>query len=242
MSIATINNEATMTLKEITDLLEVEHNKAMRIVSKMTESQGFGQVEKMATCIEIGNGAKRDIQTYRLNRRQSMAVSARLNTDLLMKVIDRLDELESSKQTALPQTYAEALRMLAVEVEEKSILATENENQRHSLENKDKLIIASNQASIKAGEILVREFSKSIDFIEVGQNKMYEWLKEQGYIMASKEPYQRYVKLGWFTWKPSKEEINGEYRYTLRITPRGKVSLTKRYWDYIERLEMDEAA
>jgi len=144
-------------------------------------------------------------------------------------------EKKSQQTFAIPQSYSEALALAAEQ-------ARKIEQQQRSLENKDKLIMASNEASIKAGEILVREFAKSIDFIEVGQNKMFKWLRDQNYIMENKEPYQRYVQLGWFTWKPSDKEINGEYRYTLRITPRGKVSLTKRYWDWLEAHEMDAAA
>jgi len=106
MNYPAIQTEATMTLKEITDLLEVEHNKAMRVVSKMAQTDGFGTVEKIAT---VYNSKGQTIQTYKLNRRQSMAVSAKLNTGLLMKVIDRLDELERAQQPAfaMPQTYAE---------------------------------------------------------------------------------------------------------------------------------------
>ncbi|MDX8383588.1 MAG: hypothetical protein R8M45_05865, partial [Ghiorsea sp.] len=102
-------DETTMTLKEITDLLEVEHNKAMKTVDRMTDSQGFGTVAKTST---VYNEHGQTIETYILNRRQSMAVSARLNTDLLMKVIDRLDELEQNKP-ALPVDYSSALRALA---------------------------------------------------------------------------------------------------------------------------------
>jgi len=131
----------------------------------------------------------------------------------------------------VPQSYADALELAAKKIREceaKDIV----------IANKDRLIMASNEASIKAGEILVREFAKSIDFIDVGQNKMYEWLRASKFLMQNNEPYQHYVDFGWFTWKPSEKEINGEYRYTVRITPRGKVMLTKRYMDYVENREL----
>jgi len=224
------NTEATMTLKEITDLLEVRHNDAMKTVAKMAESEGFGAITKISYMLEIGNGAKRNIQTYQLNRRQSMAVSARLNTTLLMKVIDRLDELENKLANhgyAIPQTYSEALALASEQ-------AKQIEMQQKSIEQKDKYIVASNEASVKAGEILVREFAKSLDFVKVGQNKIYEWLREAGYIMESREPYQRFVTIGYFTWKPSEEKYGGKVRYTLRITPRGKVKLAAKYLEYLE--------
>ena len=46
--ISTITQQ-TMTLKEITDLLSVQHSKAMVIVEKMTEEPKFGTVSKLDT-------------------------------------------------------------------------------------------------------------------------------------------------------------------------------------------------
>jgi len=39
----------TMTLKEITDLLEVRHNNAMIAVEKMAESPDFGTIQKTSS-------------------------------------------------------------------------------------------------------------------------------------------------------------------------------------------------
>ncbi|MDQ6988476.1 MAG: antA/AntB antirepressor family protein [Mariprofundaceae bacterium] len=139
-------------------------------------------------------------------------------------------------QAALPQDYSQALRMLADEVESKKVLAMENEQQRHTIQAKDKYIVVSNEASIKAGEIKVSEFCKSHDFIDIGQNKMYTWLRDKGFLFqGSREPIQKYVNLGWFTWKPSQEKHGGKFRSCLRITPRGKVKLASLYMDSMEQ-------
>lgn len=87
----------TMTLKEITDLLSVRHDKAMKIVEKMAEDQSFGSVSKMDSQYVSGKGRTETIKTYALNKRQSIAVASRLNTALLMRVIDRWQELEQKE-------------------------------------------------------------------------------------------------------------------------------------------------
>jgi len=102
------SSKQTMTLKEITDLLDVEHNKAMKTVAKMAEITDFGTVEKVAT---VYNVKGQTIETYKLDKRQSVAVSAKLNTSLLMRVIDRWQELEKSNPK-LPVNYIEALTAL----------------------------------------------------------------------------------------------------------------------------------
>ena len=97
----TICNNTMMTLKEITDLLDVQHSKAMLKVEKMSADPEFGTLSKTDT---VYNSQGQTVETYILDKRQSMAVAAVLNTALLMRVIDRWQELESAVQTpaALP--------------------------------------------------------------------------------------------------------------------------------------------
>jgi len=50
-----------------------------------------------------------------------------------------------------------------------------NQLNKEIIKSKDQLIIASNEASIKAGDIKVSEFCKSTDIIDLGRNQMYDW-------------------------------------------------------------------
>ena len=108
-NLAIANATLTMTLKEITDLLNVEHNKAMNKVEKMAEDPEFGTVAKTST---VYNDKGQTIQTYQLDKRQSIAVASRLNTALLMRIIDRWQELENQSKPSMPTTYIAALEAL----------------------------------------------------------------------------------------------------------------------------------
>ena len=112
------NATLTMTLKEITDLLNVEHNKAMNKVEKMAEDPEFGTVAKTST---VYNDKGQTIQTYQLNKRQSIAVASRLNTALLMRIIDRWQELENQSKPAMPTTYIAALEALVASEKAKEL-------------------------------------------------------------------------------------------------------------------------
>lgn len=106
-------SESKMSLKEITDLIGVRHDKACLKVLSMAEEPEFGTVSIMDI---VYNDKGQTIQTYMLDKRQSVAVAARLNTALLMRVIDRWQELESKQavpQFNIPQTLPEALRLAA---------------------------------------------------------------------------------------------------------------------------------
>ena len=117
-NLAIANATLTMTLKEITDLLNVEHNKAMNKVEKMAEDPEFGTVAKTST---VYNDKGQTIQTYQLNKRQSIAVASRLNTALLMRIIDRWQELENQSKPAMPTTYIAALEALVASEKAKEL-------------------------------------------------------------------------------------------------------------------------
>ena len=83
-----------MSLKEITDLIGVRHDKACLKVLSMAEEPEFGTVSIIDI---VYNDKGQTVQTYMLDRRQSIAVAARLNTALMMRVIDRWQALESKQ-------------------------------------------------------------------------------------------------------------------------------------------------
>lgn len=65
-----------MALKEITDLLEIRHNDAMSIVTKMATDPEFGSLRKSRSPVFNSVGVKtKDIDTYELDKRQSIALA-----------------------------------------------------------------------------------------------------------------------------------------------------------------------
>ena len=75
-------NTGVITLKEITDLIDVQHSKAMLKVEQLAKEPAFGEVSKFDT-FNLNNVK---IGTYLLNKKQAIAVGARLNNALLAEV------------------------------------------------------------------------------------------------------------------------------------------------------------
>lgn len=79
----------------------------------------------------------------------------------------------------------------------------------------------------KGRNLSVSEFAKiiygEIDD-EMGRNILYKWLRDNGYIRHNNEPYQKYVKAGYFIGKWRSVEINGAIKPKPRllITPKGQ--------------------
>lgn len=103
-------NEVVITLKEITDLIDIQHSKAMLKVEALSKEPSFGEVSKIDT-FNLNNVK---VTTYKLNKKQAIAVGARLNNSLLMKVIDRLEELENENK---PKTQLDLIIQSAQEMQ-----------------------------------------------------------------------------------------------------------------------------
>jgi len=78
--------------------------------------------------------------------------------------------------------------------------------------------------------ILVREFAKLMqdeNVVDFGQNKMFSWLRGQGYLSKQNEPYQKFVTQGIFQVKKVvKDTAFGVKDFsTTVITPKGQAIL-----------------
>ncbi len=217
-----------ITLKEIIDLInpsrkdrgasDIQHSKAMVIVENMVASSpSFGVVSNFDT-VNL-NGLK--VETYLLNRNQAIAVGGKLDTERLMLIVKRVDELErkSVSESAMIPTYLETAKQLATVLEENQLLQSR-------IERKDEIILDVADLNIKAGDVSVDDFSKNLAIPNMGRNKMYAWMKGNKYLMKNNTPYQKYVKHGYMIRKPSDEKHNGKIRYTTYLTPKGTIWLT----------------
>ncbi len=129
----------------------------------------------------------------------------------------------------LPQTYADALRELANKAEEAERLKlVNNKLEEQNLRMRPKEIFADAVAASKTS-ILVGELAKLItqNGVQIGQNRMFKWLRENGYLMSSgtscNMPMQRYVEQGLFEIKESNiQNADGSVRITRTTKVTGK--------------------
>ena len=221
------NDELKVSSETIAKSINIQHKNILESIRKhKIDFEVFGSIafETRKGKSLLQGGFAKSTEYALLNEQQAyLLLTYCRNTEIVRQFKIRLVKEYSrlkNNQSKIPQTFAEALQLAA--------------DQQKEIERKDQLIIASNEASIKAGEILVREFVKSNDLIDIGEKKFWQWMREQKLVSETNEPYQIYVTRGYFTFKPSDEEINGKFRYTLRITPRGKIWLANKWLNYID--------
>ncbi len=121
----------TMSSLEIAELTGKLHKNVLVDIEKLINELG-GQL-KIQPSSYINKQNKKQ-PCYNLDRESALLVTSGYSTQLRLKIIRRLDELESAKPIAtevvapaLPTSYKDALLMLAQKVGETEELASENE-------------------------------------------------------------------------------------------------------------------
>ena len=180
-------NGGVITLKEITDIIKVRHDKAMIKVEQLAKEPSFGEVSKMDT-FNLNNVK---VITYVLNKKQAIAVGAKLNNSLLMKVIDRLEELEKENNTfVIPSTFSEALLLAskqAEQIEKQNALLLEQKPKVEFFE-----AVTNSKSAIDMGQV-----AKVLDK-DIGRNKLFEILRNKKILQKDNIPFQTYIDRGYF--------------------------------------------
>lgn len=134
----------------------------------------------------------------------------------------------------LPQTFAEALRDLADSVEKVAELENKLTKQKPLVE------FAENVAH-SVNSISVNEFAKILGIKDFGEKKLFAWLRENDFLNAFNQPYQKYMNLGLFELKEgtyaTQKGLN-TYTRTL-ITGKGQIYLSERIENFLKGGEND---
>ena len=135
----------------------------------------------------------------------------------------------------LPRTYAEALRQLADKAEQ-------NEKLNQRIEQMRPKEIFADAVATSRTSILIGELAKLIsqNGYSIGQNRLFTWLRENGYLIKSgtsfNMPMQRYVEQGLFEVKESNvQNPDGSVRITktTKVTGKGQQYFINKFLGYI---------
>ena len=133
-----------------------------------------------------------------------------------------LPQIRQTGGYQLPRTYAEALRQLADKAEQ-------NEKLNQRIEQMRPKEIFADAVATSRTSILIGELAKLIsqNGYSIGQNRLFTWLRENGYLIKSgtsfNMPMQRYVEQGLFEVKESNvQNLDGSVRITKTTKVTGK--------------------
>ena len=235
---AIIDGEPWFVAKDVCDVLGIANprNATARIPNKdkgVRQMDTLGGVQNISMISEAG--------LYRLVLRSDKPEAEPFIDWVTSKVLPTLRKTGSytckSSKYELPQTFAEALRMLADNVEAREQLEAQNAQlAAREAENQPKVDFYE---AVKKSEstCLVRILARYLkqNGYDTGQNRLYAWMKNNGYIhkggRSKNLPTQKSMNAGLFKVKMTEQELpNGDkiVQHTTLVTTKGVQYFVKR--------------
>lgn len=109
------NTVATMTSREIAELVDSRHDSVKRTVERLAEKGVISQ-PPLVDGPKSANGVVE--QVFLIDKRSSLIVVAQLYPEFTARIVDRWQELEAGLAPAVPQTLSAALRLAADQAEQ----------------------------------------------------------------------------------------------------------------------------
>ena len=235
---AIIDGEPWFVAKDVCNVLGIANprNATARIPDKdkgVRQMDTLGGVQNISMISEAG--------LYRLVLRSDKPEAEPFIDWVTSKVLPALRKTGSytckSSKYELPQTFAEALRMLADSVEAREHLEAQNAQlAAREAENQPKVDFYE---AVKKSEstCLVRVLARYLkqNGYDTGQNRLYAWMKNNGYIhkggRSKNLPTQKSMNAGLFKVKMTEQELpNGDkiVQHTTLVTTKGVQYFVKR--------------
>ena len=206
-------NTPTMSSREIATLCDKRHSDVKRDIEVLTEQLDV-DVSKFAHIYL--DSMNRQQTEYLLDKDTCLCLVAGYNAKLRMAIIKRWQELEQATAPRLPQTYLEALRALADEVEAHEHTQQQLAIAEPKVQYFDKLVERN----------LLTNFTTTAKEFEIKRKDFLAYLLDNGYIYRDQRgnllPYAVHVPHLFEVKEYSKDHHSGTQ--TL-ITPKGRETL-----------------
>lgn len=203
-----------MTTREIAELTEKNHSHVYRDAINMLEQLGYSN-DQVDGCHQtwIHPQNKQHYHELCLTRDETLCLVAGYSPILRMKIITRLNELEAGNNIAIPQSFAEALRLAADQQETIQAQCALIENQRPAVQFVERYVQSNGNLGFRQVCKLLK--AKENDFRAFLQDKqiMYrlagEWV-----------PYAPHIDAGRFCVTTGTGDNDHTYT-SAKFTPKG---------------------
>lgn len=223
--------QETMTSLQIAEVTGKPHNDVLKAIRAMEPA--WVKVNGGNFSLVKYKDAKGEMRPcYQLNKTECLYIATKFNDEARAKLVIRWEELErQNAQPSIPQNFAEALRLAATQQEQL-------EAQRAELEAAAPKVAFANAMLASKNSCLVGELAKIIsqNGYTIGQNRLFKWLRENGYLGKCGEyyniPNQRHIEQGLFEVKHSTRSGSSGELYnitTTKVTPKGQEYFIRKF-------------
>ena len=214
--------------REVAEMVGKEHNKLLRDVRVYITQLNASKVghTDFFTESQYTDKSNRQKPCYLVTKKGCEFIAHKLTgvkgTEFTAKYINRFHEMEDTIKTQLPQGND----LIALAVIEAQKMIAERDKQIERMKPKE---IFADAVSASKDAILIGDLAKLIsqNGYRIGQNRLFDWLRNNGYLIKSgssrNRPMQRYVEQGLFEVKETAINMpNGNVRTALTTKVSGK--------------------
>lgn len=138
-----------------------------------------------------------------------------------------LPAIRKSGTYSVEQLSRKQLALMVVQAEEeKERLALENKQQADQLEEQKPKVTFADAIIGSNTYIIIRDLAKLIqqNGYEIGEKRLYQWLRDNKYLTLDNKPMQRYIEQGLFFIAEGTHSENGVMKahMTTKVTPKGQ--------------------
>ena len=190
-----ILSKETMSSVEIAELTGKEHYNVIRDIRTLLE-QGVAALNFEASTYKDAN--QRDRPCFNLTKKCCLILASGYDAKLREKIIDRWEVLEIEKQKAILSipnfnNPAEAARAWADQYENNQVLARNNAQKDMLLTEQAPKVLFADAVVASENSILIGRLANVLkqNGIEIGQNRLFKWLRDNGYLCKCGEKYNQ---------------------------------------------------
>ncbi len=212
------------------DLYESVNNRKERFSKWFDRQLQYGFVEgedysnpfqKVRVQKEGNRNVEREIEDYDLSIDMAKQICMVQKTDKAKKVRQYLIKLEKAWNSP-EAVMARALQMANTTIE----------NLKITIEEQRPLVDFANKVSDSSNLIDMGKMAKLLkdEHINIGRNRLFEWLRRKEILMKNNMPYQRYIDGGYFQVKESVYETpyGSKTQQTTYVTGKGQIYITEK--------------
>jgi len=204
--------------RDIAEMIEKRHDHLLRDI------KGYIEVIEKTTVPKIGvsdffldssyqDSTGRTLPCYLITKKGCDMVANKMTGEkgilFTATYVTRFEEMEKSLvKFNVPQSYAEALRAYADEVDRREKLETENKSMLPKAEFFDQ--VASSKDAIDLGS------AAKVLNMGIGRNKLFETLRSKQILMQNNQPYQKFIDAGYFRIIEQKYVTGSETRINIK--------------------------
>lgn len=230
------NGQIVVSSRDVTEKFGKNHKDVLESIRNLTAENSA--VKNMFILTTYKNTRGREYEEYLMNRDGfsllAMGFTGKKALEWKLKYIKAFNQMEETLKSSDLISEEEKLKLKLFSKDPMEVAVAHNKLVEFAtapfvkqIEEDRPYTEFAKHVTESSDSIDVGDFAKVVkkENIQLGRNRLFQWFREKGYLMANNSPYQRYVECGYFNvTEVTKNTAYGINVYTKTlVTGKGQV-------------------